>query len=81
MNHSDPVSRVATGIKTALIVCVVGFMALVANRALVSPSGAAAADVAARPAATAPDVRIPATLPAEDSAMPAPTSSAESGGQ
>jgi hypothetical protein len=49
-HHNDhTASRVATGIKTALLVCVIGFIALAANRALVAP----AASVADVPAAAA----------------------------
>ena len=64
-HHDDPVTRVATGIKTALIVCVVGFIALVANRALVTPGAPTAADIASRPAAMASDVSMPAVLPTD----------------
>ena len=54
-HRNDAVDRVAVGVKTALIVCAVGFVALVANRALVSPA-AVGADVPSLHAASVSDV-------------------------
>ena len=70
--RNDAVDRVAIGVKTALIVCAVGFVALVANRALVSPTDNAADTT--MPAAAATDMPAP-TAAANDRpmlALPAP---------
>jgi hypothetical protein len=76
-SRNDPVQRIAAGMKTALIVCVIGFIALVANRSLVSPGGVAAADEPARPAVVAPDVRAVPPAPVDGNAIGAPTPSSD----
>jgi hypothetical protein len=59
-NHSeDTMSRLAAGLRTAVIVCAIGFVALAANRALVSP-GTHAADVASPPPAATQRIDVPA---------------------
>src|SRR5512132_896872 len=71
-NRNDPTSRVAAGVKTAMLVCVIGFIALAASRVL-TPTAVAPYD-----ATVAPAVAAPIAAPASDYAMPAPASTAES---
>jgi len=80
-DSQQPVDRVAAGVKTALFVCVIGFIALMANRSLVAPGGASPIDAPAVPSMIAPDARTPTTLPADDAAiakLPAPSDDAKS---
>jgi hypothetical protein len=71
-NRNDPTSRVAAGVKTAMLVCVIGFIALAASRVLM-PTAVAPYDA---PAASS--VAAPIVAPTSDYALPAPASSAES---
>jgi hypothetical protein len=56
---SDAMARVAAGLRTAVIVCAIGFVALAANRALVSPASHAT-DVASPPPVAASAFEAPA---------------------
>ena len=76
-DRKDPTARVAAGVKTALLVCVIGFIALAANRALVAPGGAPAAAMPTAPSIVAPDERTPALLPSDDSGIATRESSAD----
>jgi len=76
-DRQHPVERIATGVKAALFVCVIGFIALMANRSLVAP-GAAAVDSPA-PSITAPDTRAPTPVPSAEDATATPRSMADSG--
>jgi hypothetical protein len=71
-NRNEPTSRVAAGVKTAMLVCVIGFIALAASRVL-TPAAVAPYDAPVAPAAAA----APIAAPTGDYAMPALSSTAE----
>ena len=68
-DRQHPAERVAAGVKTALFVCVIGFIALMANRSLVAPGGTAPVEASPAPSIIAPDVRTPTLVPADEDAM------------
>jgi hypothetical protein len=68
-NEKDPADRFGAGVKTALFVCVIGFVALMANRSLVAPGGASPVEAPAAPAMIAPDTRTPTLVPSDQPAL------------
>jgi hypothetical protein len=69
-------SSVASGVKVALFVCAVGFVALAANRTLVSPASHTAAETSPpRASMVAPDQPTPALRPSGDATLAAPLDS------
>ncbi len=73
--RQHPAERVAAGVKTALLVCVIGFIALMANRSLVAPGGASPVEAPAATSMVAPDTRMLA--PADEDATATPRSSSQ----
>jgi len=78
-DRQHPTERMAAGVKTALFVCVIGFIALMANRALVAPGGASPVEAPAAPSMIAPDQRTPLLVPGDATAIASPGSSTNDG--